>query len=246
MKKILFFGSFMFILFPAIVLAEAWWGDGARPKKWVLKHGGTIINFNIVNYDGSKEEYKAVMYDKEGHFTEVEFGTSGMFDDARNGTYIIKAKRDDPLNYGNKDRDVRGEGDTFASAKVIAHPGESINIKFDYKKRKAKIVSEDIKIFSVQSGINFIGDVAGKNPEEKSRTNIAKSIFLESWDPEKGFCYLDNHVNQSLFFWKRDDFFYPHIFIGNSSRKFSEKNEKQYDIFSTDWLKLSFKFLGFN
>lgn len=69
--------------------ADAWWGEGARSKEWVLTHGGTIIKYKIVA-NGAKDRYKAVLY-KNGKAVEWENGKTGVFDDAKNSTYTISA-----------------------------------------------------------------------------------------------------------------------------------------------------------
>ena len=56
----------MFLLCPEFSSAKSWWGEGVQPDKWILNQGGTLIRFEIVNYNGSEKEYKAVMYNKKG------------------------------------------------------------------------------------------------------------------------------------------------------------------------------------
>ncbi len=67
--------------------AAAWWGEGYKTPEWVLKHGGTIIHYHIVNTNHA-DKYKAMMF-QNGKYVEVEFGNNEHFDDAINGTYTI-------------------------------------------------------------------------------------------------------------------------------------------------------------
>ena len=121
--------------------ADAWWGKGYRDKEWVLSHGGTIIRFEIENTSGDDNEYKAVLYDDDGDYVEKEFGTKGYFDDAKNGKYKIKADRVE----GGADKTTYKGGKSFASIEITAHPGETIKLKFDYKKKKVKMTTDYVK-----------------------------------------------------------------------------------------------------
>lgn len=127
------------ILFPVFVelaFANAWWGEGARDLDWVLKHGGTVIRCEINDISGDSSEYKAVMY-KKGRYAEKEFGTKMTFDDAKGGKYKISAYRG-----GTLDRTTYKGGKKFASIEFTAHPGETIRIKFNYKKKSAKMTTD--------------------------------------------------------------------------------------------------------
>ncbi len=127
--------------FAEMASADAWWGYGARRPDWVLSHGGTIIRFEIDNISGESEEYKAVMYN-EGDYVEKEFGTKGLFDDAKNGVYKIKAYRGD----GSLEFRTSAEGGKkFDEITVTAHPGETIKLKFDYKRKKVKMTTDYVK-----------------------------------------------------------------------------------------------------
>lgn len=121
------------------VSADAWWGEGYRKPEWVLSHGGTIVYFEMENISGESDEYKAVMYDSDGKYIEVEYGTKGVFDDAKNGVYKIKADR------GVENEETYKGGRSFAVIEIIAHPGETIRLKFDYKKRKVKMTTNYVK-----------------------------------------------------------------------------------------------------
>jgi len=126
--------------FPASVnlaLANAWWGKGARDLDWVLKHGGTVIRCEINDISGNSSEYKAVMYRDDGHYVEKEFGTKMTFDDAIDGKYKISAYRG-----GTVDRTTYKGGKKFSSITFRAHPGEAIKIKFNYKKKSAKMTTD--------------------------------------------------------------------------------------------------------
>ena len=130
------------LVFVGFASADSWWGKGFRDKEWVLSHGGTIIRFEIENTSGKDNEYKAVMYDDDGDYVEKEFGTKAYFDDAKDGKYRIKAYR---VKGGVIDKTTHKGGKEFASIKVTAHPGETMKIKFDYKKKKAKMTTDYVK-----------------------------------------------------------------------------------------------------
>lgn len=149
MRKILFYGTiFIFIVMLLSVVtdfasADSWWGYGARRPDWVLSHGGTIIRFEIEDTSGEDNEYKAVMYDADGDYVEKEFGVRGLFDDAKKGVYVIKAVRGE----GNLEfRTSAKGGKKFAEIKVTAHPGETMKIKFNYKKKTAKMTTDYFKL----------------------------------------------------------------------------------------------------
>jgi hypothetical protein len=137
--------AFMLVVFVLVstgsASADAWWGKGYREPAWVLSHGGTIIKYEISNISGKSGEYKAVMYDKKGKYVEKEFGTKAKFDDAKNNVYTIKAYRVE----GKMDKTTHKGGKSFASIKVTAHPGETISLKFDYKKKKVKMTTDHVK-----------------------------------------------------------------------------------------------------
>lgn len=132
--------TFVFVGGIGRVSADAWWGYGYRTPKWVLSHGGTIIYYEIENISGEGNEYKAVMYDEDGDYVEKEFGKKAVFDDAKNGVYKISAYRG-----GTKNKLTYKGGKKFASITVTAHPGETIKIKFNYKKKSAKMTTDYVK-----------------------------------------------------------------------------------------------------
>lgn len=188
---------------PYFVQATSWWGIGARPHKWILSHGGTLINFDIENYSGDKREYKAVMYDKKGKYVEAEWGLEGIFDDAKDGVYTIKAKRGESTDFGVKDN--REEGKTFATIKITAHPGERIRIKFDYKKKSAKMTTD------------YVAPVA-KIPAKPVPVSEPQEIVVESVQAEEALeiSSKGNENIENLFlneerdiFAKFEDFVHP-------------------------------------
>ena len=105
--------------------ADAWWGTGFKDHEWVAEHGGTIIYYKIKGEENSKD-FKLRMYlgDK---LIETEKNGSGVFDDAINGTYTVVVFE------GTKKK---------ASATVVAHPGETIKLKFNLDNGKAEKTSE--------------------------------------------------------------------------------------------------------
>ncbi|HOW60211.1 MAG TPA: hypothetical protein P5548_03340 [Candidatus Moranbacteria bacterium] len=146
-KIILFIGL---ILMPSsLAWADAWWGHGSKSFDWILKNGGTIIRWQIEDISKEADNWKAVMFDSKGKYVEVEYGQKGVFDDAKNGVYTIKAYK------GIKDHETHKGGKLFASITVTAHPGETINIKFNYKNETARMTT------------NYVRRVAKKTPPPK-------------------------------------------------------------------------------
>jgi hypothetical protein len=130
----------IFILMPAsLALADGWWGKYDKPFAWILQNGGTIIHWQIEDISKEADNWKAVMYDSKGKYVEVEYGQRGTFDDAKNGTYVVKAYK------GLRDYETYKGGDVFASINVTAHPRETINIKFNYKNKAAKMATNYVK-----------------------------------------------------------------------------------------------------
>lgn len=110
----------------SFVYADAWWGEGYRPPNWVLLNGGTIVNYSIVGGKGGDSKYKARMT-RGGEYVEVEFGRSGMFDDAKNGTYNIifyKCKDCEDQKFNRKEK-VRDKDKVFASISFNAFSGKN-------------------------------------------------------------------------------------------------------------------------
>jgi len=109
----------------SLVYADAWWGEGYRPPNWVLLNGGTIVNYSIIGGKGGDSKYKARMT-HGGEYVEVEFGRSGMFDDAKNGTYVItfyRCKNCEDQKFDHKTK-VRDKDKVFASITIGATPGK--------------------------------------------------------------------------------------------------------------------------
>ncbi len=122
----------MFFLCSQTVWAAAWWGEGYRKPGWVVKHGGTIINYSIINAKNTKR-YKAMMF-QNGKYVEVEFGNNETFDDAKNGTYVIhfyKCKKSCMPHKYDKKTKIRGNDKKVASITIVARPGETNNLIFD-------------------------------------------------------------------------------------------------------------------
>jgi hypothetical protein len=86
-----------FFAVPYVTHAAAWWGEGYKTPAWVLAHGGTLINYTIIN--GKADDYKGMLH-QNGTYVEVEFGQNAQFDDAKNGYYTVtfyKCKKAVPL-----------------------------------------------------------------------------------------------------------------------------------------------------
>lgn len=210
-KKLLFLALMAVFLCPNFALASAWWGTGAKPHKWILNHGGTLINFDIVNYSGSKKEYKAVMYDEKGKVIEAEWGVEGIFDDAKDGIYTIKAKRGEAVDYRIKDE--KEEGKTFATIKVTAHPGERMKIKFDYKKKSAKMET-DYVVAVEKSKTKPIVAVDAQQPVVE---NIPEELtpFPSMPDKEKTPLYINE---SNTFFESAEEFVHPDALAKETER----------------------------
>lgn len=122
-----------------LALANGWWGEGYKSSKWILKNGGTIVRYEIDNISGDEDEYKVVLYDEDGDYVEVEYGVEGLMDDAKDGIYKVKADR------GVESEETYRGGKSFATIEFRAHPGETIWLKFDYKKKKVKMATDYVR-----------------------------------------------------------------------------------------------------
>lgn len=239
-RKILFYGviSMFILMFFASVFAEfasadAWWGYGARRPDWVLSHGGTIIRFEIENISGEPEEYKAVMYDADGDYVEKEFGTKGLFDDAKNGVYKIKAIR------GNGNLEFRTSvegGKKFDDIIVTAHPGETMKIKFNYKKKKVSMTTDYVK--PVPRPVVKPAVVSESDPVVEVENSVEEIVMMKE--------------NEESFAEKVEDFVHPdalamesgqQVFIkqGNPNQ---QTNEESASIFKKIWISI-LKFFSF-
>lgn len=218
----------MAVLCPNGVLATSWWGIGVRSDKWILNHGGTIIRFDIEDHSGSRKEYKAVMYDEKGKYVEAEWGIQGMFDDAKDGVYTIKAKRGEEADFGVKDS--REEGKTFAKIKFTAHPGETIKIKFNYKKKSAKMTTDYVapvaKVPAKPVPVVQPEQPAIENTQEDLEPfpsapnfppNEEANFFYKEVDP---FC--KNEKNEFLEY--AEDFVHPDVLAKESEQSISKSN----------------------
>ncbi|MDD5463984.1 MAG: hypothetical protein PHP62_02460 [Candidatus Moranbacteria bacterium] len=140
MRNIYITLTFVFALFFSSIpnaTADSWWGDGAKGKEWVLSHGGTIIRYSIIA-NGSKDRYKAILY-KNGKVVEWENGKSGMFDDPKDATYVVKAFKGG-INEQNKTS--KGGKKILSSGPIVAHPGETITVTLNDFTNKVTVVSD--------------------------------------------------------------------------------------------------------
>ena len=155
MKKSLLFVAILMIFFlclQAKAEADSWWGDGYREREWVLSHGGTIIEYQIIA-KGSDGKYKAILY-KNGKVVEWENGKTGKFDDPKDATYVVKA-----FKGGVKERKTSEGGDEIlASGPIVAHPGETIKVIMNEltgevfvssDRKSVKIIEKKIEIIQV-------------------------------------------------------------------------------------------------
>ena len=117
--------------------ADSWWGDGAKSKQWVLSHGGTIIRYSIIA-NGSKDRYKAVLY-KDGKVVEWENGKTGMFDDPKDATYVVKAFKG---GIDEQNKTTKGGKKILSSGPIVAHPGETIIVTLNDFSNKVTVVSD--------------------------------------------------------------------------------------------------------
>jgi len=139
MKKILltlFFTAVLVIPSAPDALADAWWGRGYKSSAWVLANGGTIINYKIIA-SGAADRYKAIMY-RDGKVIEWENRKSGHFDDAKDGTYVVKAFRG-----GIKEQKTsKGGKKILSSDPIVAHGGETIHVTLDDVANKVTVISD--------------------------------------------------------------------------------------------------------
>lgn len=239
MRKILFYGTiFIFIVMLLSVVtdfasADSWWGYGARRPDWVLSHGGTIIRFEVEDTSGEDNEYKAVMYDADGDYVEKEFGVKGLFDDAKKGMYVIKAVRGE----GNLEfRTSAKGGKKFAEIKVTAHPGETMKIKFNYKKKKVSMTTDYVK--PVPRPVVKPAVVSESDPVVEVENSVEEIVMMKE--------------NEESFAEKVEDFVHPdalamesgqQVFIkqGNPNQ---QTNEESASIFKKIWISI-LKFFSF-
>ena len=174
----------LFVADMRLVSADAWWGYGARRKEWVLSHGGTIIHYEIDNISGGSSEYKAVMYDANGKYVEKEFGKKAAFDDAKAGIYKIVAYR------GEIDKKTYKGGKKFAEIVVTAHPGETVKIKFDYKKKKVEMTTDYVKPIAKSTVVPVAEDLTD-NSKESSIEMIEEVVHPDVLAKESGQVLMD-------------------------------------------------------
>jgi len=122
------------LVFPLYAQADAWWGEGYKKPDWVLRHGGTIIEYKISGAKKKSGRYKAVMY-RNGKYVEAEFGKQAKFDDAKKGVYQIQVIRcDDECSQDKKHKKHKGDKKLLGTT-VTAHPGETIRLVFNVKNK---------------------------------------------------------------------------------------------------------------
>ncbi len=135
----LFLISFLFFKLE-FANADAWWGKGAMDRNWVLKHGGSIIYYQIKG-KAQSDQYEVKMFllgkegaggdnsnkAKKGDLIETEYGAEAHFDDAINNEYEIKV-------YKGEKKEI--------STEITARPGEITRIVFDLYKNKTITTKE--------------------------------------------------------------------------------------------------------
>ncbi len=124
--------------------AAGWWGNGYKPPAWILANGGSIIRLNIRG--GDAEEFKAFMT-KAGKYVEVEFGDNMLFDDAKDGTYVITVydcNRDCSYQERNDKKRLRGNDSKKASISVVARPGKTTYLTYDTDKKTLFVTGSDV------------------------------------------------------------------------------------------------------
>jgi hypothetical protein len=169
--SIFFLFSFA-IFFPKIVQADAWWGEGYRSPEWVKANRGTIVYYAIKGKKRS-DKYKARMYQGSQRI-EIEYGSSGIFDDAISGSYSISASE------GN---------DKIGSVSFSACPGGTLYANFDADKETASISACQKRVAPKTTGVkNEEEDNAEEeNNANKERDNENKnSQEQEELNSEKG------------------------------------------------------------
>ncbi|MEN8252704.1 MAG: hypothetical protein ABFQ53_03950 [Patescibacteria group bacterium] len=139
MKFLLLMVLFFFVSFE-YVSADAWWGEGYRSPEWVRAHGGTTITYKITG-TSHPDDYKAMMF-RDGKYVEVEFGKHAVFDDAKNGTYVINFYKCDDCTRHRTDKKtkIRDKDKLVASISIVARPGEGVNLIFDASNNTVRIV----------------------------------------------------------------------------------------------------------
>jgi hypothetical protein len=141
--RIKIFFTIVFFLFFSLfwqdVLATGWWGDDVKSDNWILKHGGSLIRFEIINKQGDAREYKAVLT-RSGKNIEIELGKQGLFDEARSDRYKVTFYRG-----GDGKKFFKNLGSEIASKSFETHSGESIKLKLNYKTKKISFETDYIK-----------------------------------------------------------------------------------------------------
>ena len=169
------------LILPELARADAWWGEGYRQPEWVKTNGGTIVYYSIKGKKSS-DKYKARMYQGSKRI-EIEYGSSGVFDDAKSGTYSISAHE------GSK---------KIGTVNFSACPGGTLYANFDVKKKTGSIsgcrkrapkkikktpaVAETEKESLVEEEVQIKEETetSGEKTENISRPN--EKISIVSWN----------------------------------------------------------------
>lgn len=236
---------FSFFIFSNSVFANAWWGYGARDRDWILKHERTIVKCEIDNHHGDSSEYKMVMYNDDGRYVEKEFGTRVTFDDAKEGDYKISAYRG-----GTEDRTTYKGGKKFASIEFTAHPGETIRIEFDYKKKKAKMTTDYVEPQTKPVVKKVLAPMPDAEDTELQETTVAPeneqtsesvetapevAVAVEPTVPEPP-AELPVPQQRTSIFEAIENFFHPDAMaMENNQDSLTIQNEKYKSVFRGMW-----------
>ncbi|MFW5885046.1 MAG: hypothetical protein ACOCUF_02355 [Patescibacteria group bacterium] len=197
MKKIATGGLVLFFaILPSVVQAHAWWGEGARDKDWILRHGGSLVNYTIKG-KASSDAYKVRMYlmgakgagggaaetAERGDVVEIEYGSEATFDDAINNLYKV-------IVFKGTDKKI--------SAEFFARPGKVIDVHFDlyedevYQSKKIVYRGDQILLIPESSkyvkpeDLEFSKIEKKPEPDEKEETSQGKKEDAkESAEQEK-------------------------------------------------------------
>ena len=219
--------GFFVVLSSDLASADAWWGYGARRSEWVLSHGGTIISYEIDNISGRSDEYKAVMFDKNGKYVEKEFGKKAKFDDAKNGAYTIRAYRG-----GTEDKTSYKGGKEFASITVTAHPGETIKIRFNYEKKKAAMSTNYVKPVKKMAAKPATDEIIKPESETEDKTQNDAEEFKFSYGTEKLAIIEKKEESLAEFM---EEMIHPDVMAMESEKKLIVEKEKNKNIFEKFW-----------
>lgn len=170
-------------IFPLSVQADAWWGEGAMDKDWILKHGGSLVNYTIKG-KANPDDYKVRMYlmgargagggaaemAERGDVVEVEHGSEATFDDGINNLYKI-------IVFKGTDKKI--------STEFFVRPGEVVDIHFDLYEEEVyqskKIVYRGDRILLTPESSKYVKPAdlefskIKKTPEPEEKENSSSS-----------------------------------------------------------------------